>query len=73
MEIFLDFTTEYNMALDFAYKTGKYYGFVYKCLIKPKTPYITTEQEIMKIQFDFLNNNEILIYFGIILKQNTIV
>ena len=52
------FTTEYYMALDFAFKTGKDYGFIYKCSIKPKIPFITTEREIMKLQFDYLNDNE---------------
>jgi hypothetical protein len=52
------FTTDYNMALDFSFKTGKVYGYIYKCLISPKNPLITTEREIEKLEFDYLENND---------------
>ena len=52
------FTSEYDMALDFAFKTGKDYGFVYKCLIQPKNPLVVTQQEINKLNFDYLIDND---------------
>lgn len=52
------FTTNYEMALDFAFKSGKYYGYIYTCEIIPNNPLIVSEKELNKLQFDYLKIND---------------
>jgi len=67
------FTSEKRMAQDFAFKQNK--GYIYTCEVNAKNPLITTQKEIYKNLFQFLekNDNEKLFWKSISEKYDVLV